>query len=536
MSKTGTIDREFKLDHQSCDEIADLISGFCTDAGADTRDVLRYRLSAEECLLYWLNQGLEGSKVTLAAGRYLFSNFFSISIEAETGNPYLDKEKSEVFGSFCDSILVSLHLNPEYSIRNRETRIRFKVKKKQRGQIATLLMVIAAAAAFGALGLLMPEGLRLGILSTVIEPIYDTFFKVLGCIAGPMIFLSVAWGVYGIGDTATLGQIGKKMMLKYTGLVFIVTACTTVFFPFLGPGLSAAADQGGQLSTITELILGIFPSNIIEPFTSGNTLQIIFLAIVIGIALLYLGRQTSSLAKAIEQINVLVQFLMELISRLVPYVIFLVVVNLIWSGNFTTISRMWKLILAFALMTLAVTLAILAYVSGRHRVRISTLIKKSMPAFLVGLTTASSAAAFGTSVSTCEKKYGIDSSIVSFGVPLGMVINKPVSGLLNLLLAFYFADVYDIPCSVGWIVAAIFVSAMVAIACPPIPGGGAAAYAMLYVQLGIPDAALALTLALDMLLDFIVTAFSVVIIQYTLIDISAGMGMIDKKVLRSEET
>jgi hypothetical protein len=404
MRKTGTIDREFKLDHQSCDEIADLISGFCTDAGADTRDVLRYRLSAEECLLYWLNQGLEGSKVTLAAGRYLFSNFFSISIEAETGNPYLDKEKSEVFGSFCDSILVSLHLNPEYSIRNGETRIRFKVKKKQRGQIATLLMVIAAAAAFGALGLLMPEGLRQGVLRTVIEPIYDTFFKVLGCIAGPMIFLSVAWGVYGIGDTATLGQIGKKMMLKYTGLVFIVTACTTVFFPFLGPGLSAAADQGGQLSTITELILGIFPSNIIEPFTSGNTLQIIFLAIVIGIALLYLGRQTSSLAKAIEQINVLVQFLMELISRLVPYVIFLVVVNLIWSGNFTTISRMWKLIMAFALMTLATTLAILAYVSGRHRVRISTLIKKSMPAFLVGLTTASSAAAFGTSVSTTTCK------------------------------------------------------------------------------------------------------------------------------------
>ena len=76
---------------------------------------------------------------------------------------------------------------------------------------------------------------------------------------------------------------------------------------------------------------------------------------------------------------------------------------------------------------------------------------------------------------------------------------------------------------------------MVAIACPPIPGGGAAAYAMLYAQLGIPDAALALTLALDMLLDFVITAFSVVIIQYTLIDISAGMGMIDKNVLRNED-
>ena len=533
MKNAGPIDRSFELNNQSCDEIADLVSGFCEDAGADPRDVLRYRLSAEECLLYWLGQGLEGCRVALTAGRYMFSHYFSISIGAETGNPYLDK--NEMFGSFCDSILVSLRLNPEYSISDGETRIKFRIKKKQRGQIATLLTVMAVAAVFGMLGLLLPGELRSMLLDGVIDPLYGTFFKILGCIAGPMIFLSVAWGVYGIGDTATLGQIGKKMMLKYTGLVFLVTACTTVFFPVLGPGLSGEADHGGQLSTIAELILGIFPSNIIEPFTSGNTLQIIFLAIVIGIALLYLGRQTSSLAKAIEQINVMVQFMMEIISRLVPYVIFLVVVSLIWSGDFAMLGTMWKLILAFALMTFATTLTILLYVSGRQRVSISTLIKKSVPAFLVGLTTASSAAAFGVNVSTCEKKYGIDSSIVSFGVPLGMVINKPVSGLLNLLLAFFFADVYDIPCSAGWIAAAIFVSSMVAIACPPIPGGAAAAYAMLYMQLGIPEGALALTLALDMLLDFVVTAFSVAIIQYTLIDISAGMGMINKDVLRDPD-
>lgn len=531
MSAIGIIHKTFEMNEQCCDEIADLVSGVCNDVGADSKDALRYRLSAEECLLYWLNHGFEGRKVTFTAGKYMFSNFFNISIDTSTGNPYL--EKSELFGTYCDSILVSLHLNPEYSVRDHETRIRFKVKKAQRGQITRLLMVMAFAIAFGLVGLMLPDGIRSFLLETVITPIYDTFFKILGCVAGPMIFLSVAWGVYGIGDTATLGQIGKKMLLKYTGLVFLVTAFTAVFYPVLGPELSETSDLSGQLSAISELVLGIFPANIIEPFTSGNTLQIILLAIVIGIALLYLGRQTSAIARAIEQINLVVQFLMEVVSRLVPYMIFLIVVSLIWSGNIASLNTMWKLILSFFVMVVAVTLGFLIYTSIRYKVSIITLIHKSMPAFLVGITTASSAAVFSINVSTCEKKYGIDNSLVDFGIPLGMVINKPVSGIINLMLAFYFMSVYDISCSFEGIIAAVFVSAVVAIATPPIPGGGAAAYAMLYNQLGIPDDALAMTLALDMLLDFAITAFTVVIIQYTLIDISAGMGMIDKDVLRS---
>ena len=106
--------------------------------------------------------------------------------------------------------------------------------------------------------------------------------------------------------------------------------------------------------------------------------------------------------------------------------------------------------------------------------------------------------------------------------------------MFNLLLVFYFASHYGLSCSLGWIVAAVFVSSVVAIAAPPIPGGAAAAYSMLFMQLGIPSDALALTLALDMILDFVITAFSVFILQLTLIDLSAGMGMIDKVILRND--
>ena len=187
--------------------------------------------------------------------------------------------------------------------------------KKPLGHFAVLGIVVAAALAVGLTGMfLFPDDLRGKVLETAINPVYNTFFRILGCIAGPMIFLSVAWGVYGIGDAATFGRIGRRMMIRYVGTTMIVCACCSVFYPLLGPGLSRDSNTLGKIGSIVELLLSVFPSTIIEPFATGNTLQIIFLAVVLGISLLYLGNKAISVARAIEQINMIVQYLMVIIS------------------------------------------------------------------------------------------------------------------------------------------------------------------------------------------------------------------------------
>ncbi|MBO4331168.1 MAG: cation:dicarboxylase symporter family transporter, partial [Oscillospiraceae bacterium] len=127
----------------------------------------------------------------------------------------------------------------------------------------------------------------------------------------------------------------------------------------------------------------------------------------------------------------------------------------------------------------------------------------------------------------------ISSSLCSFGVPLGMVMHKPVAAVYNLLLVFYFAARYGVDCSVSWIVVAALVSAVLAIATPPIPGGGAAAYTILFMQLGIPMEALAVALTIDILTDFPVTAFEMFVLPFTLINVSSGLAMIDADTLRS---
>jgi Na+/H+-dicarboxylate symporter len=505
--------------------------GFCESIGVERKDALRYRLSAEECLLYWLEHGLEGSEVSLQMGTLMRSPFITLEVQGKSLNPYA--EDDDDYGTYTDSILVSLGLSPEYSYARGRNRIRFRIKKKSLNQVVVLCIVLGTAALFGVLGmLLIPADVRGVLLKSIVKPLYDTFFKILGCLAGPMVFLSVVEGVNGIGNAETFGRIGRGLMIRFALIVLISSAAASVFFPILGPEISGAGEGGSHVGTITDLLLGIFPSNIVEPFTSGNTLQVILMGIVIGIALLYLGRQTSSLADTLNQINALVQFLMQLISKIMPYVIFLVVVNLTWSGGLSILLTSWKL---FAVMLLAIVLmsvVFLAVTSVKMKVRPILLIKKSLPTFLIALTTASSAAAFSSNVETCENKFGIEPSFIRFGIPLGMVIHKPVTGVYNLLLVFYFARQYNVRCSFSWICIAVFICAIVAIAMPPIPGGGAVGYSLLFLQMGIPSDALAVALAMDIITDFFITAFETFILPLSFINISSKMGMIEPEVLR----
>ncbi len=531
ISLTSPVLLKYTLTKQACDEISEQILTFCESLKMDNKDTLRYRLSVEECLMYWLEHGCEGENVRLRMGYRMFSPFILLEADGKPLDPYRSDEEN--FGNYYNDILANLRLAPEYSYNGECNQLFFRIRRKQLSQVTILALVILASVLVGVLGLaFLPETLRQTLLTGIISPIYDTFFDVLSCIAGPMIFLSVTWGIYGIGDAATLGRVGRRLILSYLCMTFITAACCTVCFPFFGNRLTVAAGQESQLSAIAELILSIFPSTIVEPFASGNTLQIIFFAIVIGVAMLYLGKKTSAVALAIEQVNYMVQFLMEFISRLVPFVIFMVIVNLIWSGEMDVLSSVWRLLLIFLCAAVVTGTILMLSVALRYKVKPLVLLRKSTGTFLIALSTASSAAAFASSMSVCQKKYGISTSLCSFGIPLGMVMHKPVAAIYNLLLVFYFAFSYQVSCSVTWLILAVVVCTIVAVATPPIPGGGVIAYTILFAQMGIPAEAMAVALTVDMLTDFAITAFEMFCMPFSLVHTAFRLNMMDIDILR----
>ncbi len=347
-----------------------------------------------------------------------------------------------------------------------------------------------------------------------------------------MIFLSVTWGICCIGDVASFGRIGRRMIAKFILFTVLLTvlagAAALPFFP-----LVTGSGQAFDPSELMDMVLDIVPSNFFTPFTEGNPLQIIFVAVLIGMALLLLGEKVSVAATFVEQSNYVVQLIMEAISSLVPVFVFGSVFKMFLGDGFRLLAQAYKIVPVIILGTAVVMVCSLVLVCLRWKVGPMTLLKKTMPTFLIGLTTASSVAAYPTNQDCCEKQLGIDDRITRFGIPLGQVIYMPGAAVLFLAAGLCMAEVYDVPITPAFLLTALFIGVMLAIAAPPVPGSALTCYTLLFAQLGVPMEAVAIMTALNVIFEFLATASDLFCLQLALTDLGGELEMLDTDTLRS---
>lgn len=326
------------------------------------------------------------------------------------------------------------------------------------------------------------------------------------------------------------------MMLRFIEMTFLLTTISVpMMMPFFQLDFGVQEKHGTKMSGVFQMILDIFPGNIVQPFLDGNSIQIIVLAAAVGFAMLILGNQATIAAKFVEQANYIVQFLMEMISSIVPFFIFISILQMILSGSVAAIMQTWKPLLVYAVAILLILMAVIVYVGVRTKAALISLVKKMMPSFMIALTTASSSASFGTSSVICEKKLGISPKIINFGVPLGTVMYMPGTSINYLVIALYMAEVYDVQIGFSWILMAVFITGILAIATPPIPGGALTCYTVMFLQLGIPEEAILVTMTLDIIFDFLATATNIPFLQSELVLLSEKLGLLKKDVFRKSE-
>ena len=520
----------YELNYPAVDEMSEKIRQFLSAQKLDRREITRHTLTAEEILLKYLDTGEKTGAVTLNMGTRFANHFITLSVEGPAANLYRPSEDTD--GALKAGLLKNLGLAPEYAYKGQTNNYTFYIRKHRRiNPILSLLLVFAIAFVTGMLGKLLPDGVRTAILTDFFDRLRAAFLNILGCLAGPMMFLSVVWGVYGIGDVATLKQIGKRLILRYLATVFLcVLLGGMISLPIFRPEF-AATESGSGVAVIFSMILDIIPKNIFSPFVDGNTLQIIFMALIFGFAMLFLGQRTSSVAKAIEQINYLIQFIIGFISRLLPYFIYIIIVSMIWSDKTEVFTSARSLILVFVLTVLVSQMLILLYTAVHNRINPLLLLKKNLTTFIIAFSTASSAASFANNLKACKEEFGIDDSISSFGVPLGVVMHKPATALNFVVSAVFFADYYNIGISAFWIATLLFCSSLLAATTPPIPGGAMTAYAVLFTQMGIPAEAIAVALACNTLFDFVQTGFNQLSLPFCLLDLAAKFGLVDRDIL-----
>ncbi len=524
--------KKYDLNNTSIDAISSEINEFLSTCNVDRKDALRVNLAAEETLLHYQEEFGTEQMVYVSCAKRLGRPRISIYVPATRFNP-MDLAESEETSTVLNSVLVNMGVAPTYQYKGGKNIIIFTPKQTPPSQMVMLAISIVAAVICGSACMLLPDAWRNAIATQFIGPIFSTFMGLLSAISGPMIFFSVAWGIYSIGDTATLGKIGKRMINRILAMSFFVaTLCTLAMLPFFQLALDGGASF--DFAALFKIVLGMVPNNFIVPFVEGNPLQIIFVATCIGLTMLILANKTTVAASMMEQSNYIVQFMMETISNFVPYFVFGSIFNMIISDNFSVLMKAYK-ILPITILGMFVATAFYAIlVIVNKKISPALLLKKILPTYIIALSTASSSAAFASNMETCEKKLGIDKRIVNFGVPLGQIIFMPGTAMLFMPAALCMAEIYGVPISPVWVVTALFISVILGIAAPPIPGGALTCYTMLFVQCDIPAEAIPIIIAINVITEFFATPTNIFCLEAELMELAGELKMLDYKKLYKE--
>lgn len=499
---------------------------FMRDNGVDSKARIRIRIQLEEALLCFMEKLGSETEFSLRMGKRFGSIKLRLSVPGAMLDPFAEYESADE-EDYLRKILTRMGQLPVWRYSHGRNVVLITPPRKRLPDWVKLTAAAAAAVLCGLLVRQLPEAAGVFAREDVVAPLMRTYLGFLSAIAAPMIFLSVVWGIYSIGDAATFSVLGKKLVGRYAlSLCLWVGLSALLSRPFFSLNMGAA--QGKGLSVLFGMILDIIPSNLFTPFSRGNTLQILFVAVVVGITMISISERTDSVATLMEQLGFILNSIMGVIGRLVPLFIFGSLFNIVSDNETAILKNAGKFFFGTVVVCAIMLVVYTAATCIRMRCGPLNLWKKAISTFAIGLTTASSTAALADDLKTCTEGYGVSPKLANFAVPLGQIIFKPGNAVMYYFAAISVAESCGVPVSLSWFVILFIMCVVLSSSTPPITGGSTASFSILFVQLGLPLESLPVILALNAILNYFRTATSLFVQQCVLVDTAKGLGMIEK--------
>lgn len=379
---------------------------------------------------------------------------------------------------------------------------------------------------------LLPEETQSIISTGIVNPFFNKLNNIISEIATPLVFFAVIDGITGMGNSASVGVLGKTF-LKGMGISYSIAAVTFTLISLLFFPVSAIGNgegSGDVIEKIVTLVLDIIPSNLVEGFSTDNDLQVIVISIFVGVAILSLGKKSDRICEAVSLLSDLVNKMMTFVCKLLPLIVFFGLINL-FSSDASAFGQIYKVAIAFVLSVFVVVSSLFIRVRMKIKVPFSTLFKKQLPTTLINLTTSSQVAALPENLKCCKEKFGIDGKLIDFAVPLGIVVYMPNGaafvGLTSLCVAF----ISGVPVDALFLIKNAIVAVIVAIAAPPIPGSAFAVMPIILSACGVPMDNYSVAVVLGTLLGYFLPVINGFSIQLEMLNMGLKLNKVNKETL-----
>lgn len=334
-------------------------------------------------------------------------------------------------------------------------------------------------------GLIAPEW------GVAIKPIGDAFIRAIQMLIIPIVFFSVSAGIANMGDVAQLKRVGGKTLVIYTMMTMLAGLVGLVVANLLQPGVGftgngSSVTQPGEVPTIGQFLLGMIPSNIFDAMAKGSVVQIILIAVLVGVALVFLGDRASGIKALCTQASTLILKILDMVMAVSPYGIFALMAYSMGNYGLDIFNQVGQFILADYVGLLVVLLLTSTLVVAYTKINPLYLLKKIAKVWMVTLSTTSSAATLPMSMHVTKEDFKVPGWITSFMLPLGATINLTGAAVYLSVLVVFAAGFYGVELSISQMVNVVMVGTLLSMAAPGIPGGGIVMGTLMLQLMGLP--------------------------------------------------
>ena len=354
------------------------------------------------------------------------------------------------------------------------------------------------------LGYLYPE------FAIKLKPLGDGFIKLVKMMIPPVIFCTIVTGIAGMQDAKKTGRVGLKAIIYFeivTSLALIIGLFViNILKPGVGMNIDPASLDVKSVETyvsqsknynLQDFLLHIIPDNIVNAFSNGDLLQILFFSVLFGFGLSLIGEKAKPLFSGIKSLEIGLFAVVRIIMKVAPLGALGAMSFTIGKYGLASLSSLGQLMLSFYITCVLFILIILGGIlklTGFNIFRMLAFIKDEL---LIVLGTSSSEAALPSLMQRLEK-LGCSQPVVGLVVPTGYSFNMDGTCIYLTMAAVFLAQATNTPMNVSHQITLLLVLLLTSKGTAGVTGGGFITLAAVLPLSGnIPFAALALILGID---------------------------------------
>lgn len=349
--------------------------------------------------------------------------------------------------------------------------------------------------------------------SDKIKLLGTVFIRLVQMIIAPLVFTTLVVGIAKMSDIGMIGRVGSKAMGWFISASLVSLLIGLVLVNWMQPGHAMkldipGADAAGELMKSSEeglslekFVTHMIPKSVFEAFATNEVLQIVVFAVMFGVALANMGEKyTEPVVKLFDIIAHGILKMVGYIMWVAPLGVFGSIAAVVATKGFDifTVYAIYLRDFFFALAILWLVLCLVGYlIIGKRLFQLLKLIKEPL---LIAFSTTSSEAVFPKLVEQLER-FGCNSRIVSFILPLGYSFNLDGSMMYMTFASIFIAQIYGIEMSIGQQIIMLLVLMLTSKGIAGVPRASLVIIVATCSMFGIPPEGIALILPIDHFCD-----------------------------------